>query len=50
MAALWLPPFVEVGETVLLTVRAAESQVVVPCFFNLKVEEVIVEACMSWLK
>ena len=37
-------PFVEVGEMVLLTERVAPSQVVVPCFFILKVEEVMVEA------
>jgi hypothetical protein len=50
VATLWLPPLVEVGEMVLFTERAAPSQVVVPCFLILKVEEVMVEAFMSLLK
>jgi hypothetical protein len=42
---------VELGEMVLLTERVAPSQVVEPCFLIfLKVEEVNVEAFMSWLK
>jgi hypothetical protein len=50
VATLWLEPLEEVGETALLTERVAPSHVVVPCFHILKVEEVNVEAFISWLK